>query len=188
MVLRDFKKKGENMNKRLLTIIIALILFAIVAAPPTAAQSGYIQIAGITNLCDGGEGLAGYCVINGFQQEVSTTHCTPLGACAAQFTLSIVKPLDVASPKFLQNTATGRILRTVTIRYPQPGSSVSFYVINLTNARIIDDVQALDPLSAPQSGIGPLEAVSFEFEKITWKWEPNNPICWDLTQNSICST
>jgi type VI secretion system Hcp family effector len=186
-VLHDFERKGENMNKRLLTIIIALMLFAIVAIPVTAAQSGYIQIQGITGGCNGGEKLAGYCVINGFQHEVSKMHCGPLGACTANFTLSIVKPLDAASPKFLQAAANGMVLKTVTIRYLQPGSSASFYVINLSNARIVYDLQSFDPLSPPQSATGPLELISFKFETITWKWEPHTPICWDLRKNSICS-
>ena len=168
------------MNKRLLTIIIALMFLVIVATPVTAAQSGYIQIAGITNSCNGGSGLAGYCEINGFQQEVNAMDCPKGGgasSCHANFTLIIGKQLDTSSPKFLEATASQKLLRTVTIQYLQPNSSNSFYIINLTNARVTDDISSFEN-----------EQISFNFEKITWKWEPKPLICWDISQNRICTS
>jgi type VI secretion system Hcp family effector len=175
------------MNKKLLTIAIVLVILAMVIAPATAAQIGYIKIPGITNGCSGGKGLDGYCKINGFQQEVKITGDCHIGPCRSALSLGISKPLDAASPMFLNAAASGINMPKVTIRIPQLGSSSSFYVIVLYDVWIIDDIQSFDPLSPTQSAIGPLEAINFEFGKITWKWEPNIPLCWDVERNMECT-
>ena len=93
--------------------------------------------------------------------------------------LRVVKVIDKATPGFNKALCAGQILRQVVLDFyridPSTRQEKSYYHITLRNARIVD-IHPYMPISfLPQNeSYRHMEEVSFVYESIEWKWDPDN--------------
>lgn len=89
----------------------------------------------------------------------------------------ILKTFDKSSPKLYQALITGERLNTVEIRFyriDSTGREENYFTILLENA-IITNISPSMPTTLLQANetYRHMETVSFNYQKITWKWLPD---------------
>ena len=95
--------------------------------------------------------------------------------------LVVVKQIDKATPGFHKAWATGELLLNVTLDFyridPVTSAEAKYYVITLTNARIVG-METFMPMSfLPENeSFRHMEKVSFAYQEIEWNWLPDSLI------------
>jgi type VI secretion system secreted protein Hcp len=95
--------------------------------------------------------------------------------------MRVVKLIDKATPGFHKALCTGQNLKEVVIDFyridPDTRAEAPYYHITLRNARIVD-IRPYMPMSfLPQNEpYRHMEQVSFVYEAIEWKWDPDNVV------------
>jgi type VI secretion system secreted protein Hcp len=131
---------------------------------------------------------------NGMSQPVSAVQSSVGGATSARVNMqdfSIVKQIDISSPKLAEACCTGKHFPKITIELCRAGGDKLKYMeYKLTNA-IISSVSSGGTPGGPEDV--PSESVSFNFGKIEWAYTQqkradgagggNASAGWDLEKN-----
>lgn len=98
--------------------------------------------------------------------------------------LRVVKQIDKATPGFFKALCQGMNLPEVRLEYyridPASRAEVKYYVVKLTNARIVN-IKPYMPVSflPANEPYRHMEQVSFAYEQIEWSWLPDNMVEMD---------
>ena len=95
--------------------------------------------------------------------------------------LRIVKLIDKATPGFHKALCTGQNLKEVKLDFfridPDTRSEAAYFHITLTKARIVDIRPYMPMAFVPANeSYRHMEQVSFVYEQIEWKWDPDNVV------------
>lgn len=171
-------------------LIVWMLVCAVTVAWASASPggTGYIRITGITEGANGGSGYTDYSRVLGYSQAVTSTGSIgPGGASAgnAKFSLAVIKPVDIASPKEMFAAAKGQHLASAEIILPDPAhpsDSTTWYYIRLYDVLITGVRQNYDPLNELQSSVGATETVDLDYAKIEWIVGSSTK-GWNVVQN-----
>ncbi|HXH08250.1 MAG TPA: type VI secretion system tube protein Hcp [Alphaproteobacteria bacterium] len=125
-------------------------------------------------------------------QPVSVASATG-GRTASRVSINdfqITKVADKSSPHLLLACCDGRHIKEVKVEVCEASQNKHTYLVYTMNDVVVSSVQP----AASKGSEKPLDAVSFNFGKITWEYTPLNqdgspgskvgPMGWDLTKNS----
>lgn len=151
--------------------IIFTIIIAFFVLSPAAFAAAYIKFDGIDGeSAKTSDGHKDWIVIESFSHGIGQSRQSTTGAARRRGTVSpydvtVIKPVDAASPKILEAATKGKVFPKVTIKYEHNART---YTSTLFNVQIS---------SVEQKGSGepwPKEHVSFTYQKISWEYKGGN--------------
>lgn len=157
---------------------IFIVVFAFLTWSPAAFAAAYIKFDGIEGE-SARDGHKDWIVIESFshgigQSEQSATGAARRRGTVSAFDVTVVKPVDAASPKILEAVTRGKVFPTVTVKYEHNSKS---YTSTLSNVQITS-------IKQKDSGEGwPKEHISFTYQKIVWDYEgggKKSSASWDM--------
>ena len=159
------------MNKLWIIPILFAVLIGSNISNAFAASDYFLKIEGVEGESTDAK-HKGQIEIDSFSWGVSNAGSMAGGGGAGKASFSdlhVTKTVDKSSPKLMLAVATGEHLRTLDLTLRKAGgTSMDYYVIHL------EEVLVSSYSTTGSTGDTPMEELSFNYQKITWEYIPQN--------------